>query len=88
MKPEFSSWDDLRIQAASSLPTDLGGRVLSGVATTRRKRRELLAAALTVLIGLFISGGTESMLVYRQQQQNLTRWNELVAITQSVDRGL
>ncbi len=88
MNPELPSWQELRSRASENLSPDLSRRILTNVAIIRRKRRELLVATLTVAMGLFITVATEGAIAYQQQQQNLTRWNELVAVTETIEGGL
>lgn len=89
MNPEqFPSWRDLRTQACASLPADFSHRVLTNVTVIRRKRKEWLAASLTIALGLFGTVTTQSVIAYNQQQQNLTQWKELVAVAQTINQGL
>lgn len=86
--PDSTAWRELCRRAEVYLPADLSERVLARVNTVKRHRREIMATMVTLLVCLIGTGFTIGLWQYRQQEQSLTGWQELAAVTQVIDRGL
>jgi hypothetical protein len=85
---DSSPWEALSRIAEASLPGDLSRRVLESAAYVRRRRRETLAITVTLFICLIGTGSGIGWWQYEQREQSLTSWQELAAVSQSIDRGL
>lgn len=88
MNPDSYPWSELSQQASGQLPADFSRRVLTQVGVVRRERRQLATMATTLGLCLFFTCFTATWMARQQQQQNLTRWQELASVTVAIDRGL